>query len=133
MNNLEDKYGWLSAPQVMKIITSFPSAPSDQPLSQAYVSLKNEKDKVLVYERAGLLFVFNFHPVDSFTDYRVGVEEAGEYRIALSSDEKKFGGFDNIAIDTKYFTTPMEWNGRKNWLQVMMNHLSGVFVITDQL
>jgi 1,4-alpha-glucan branching enzyme len=75
-------------------------------------------DKVVVYERAGLLFVFNFHPSKSFTDYRVGVEEAGEYRIVLSSDERKFGGFDNIALDGKYFTTPMEWNGRKNWLQV---------------
>jgi 1,4-alpha-glucan branching enzyme len=87
---------------------------------------------VLVYERAGLLFIFNFHPVNSFTDYRVGVEEAGEYHIALSSDEKKFGGFDNIAIDLKYFTTPMEWNGRKNWLQVMINDLSDVFVVADQ-
>jgi hypothetical protein len=26
---------------------------------QAYVSLKNEADKVIVFERAGLLFIFN--------------------------------------------------------------------------
>ncbi|KAF8897837.1 glycoside hydrolase family 13 protein [Infundibulicybe gibba] len=99
MNHLAAQCGWLSAPQ-------------------AYVSLKNETDKVVVYERAGLLFVFNFHPTESFTDYRVGVEEAGEYSIKLSSDEKRFGGFDNISLDGKYVTTPMEWNGRKNWLQV---------------
>jgi len=72
----------------------------------------------VVYERAGLLFVFNFHPSKSFTDYRVGVDDAGEYGIVLSSDEGKFGGFDNIALDSKFFTTPMEWNGRKNWIQV---------------
>ena len=82
------------------------------------MSLKNETDKVLVYERAGLLFIFNFHPSKSYTDYRVGVEEAGEYKICLSSDEGRFGGFDNIALDSKFLTTPMEWNGRKNWLQV---------------
>jgi 1,4-alpha-glucan branching enzyme len=85
---------------------------------QAYVSLKHEVDKVIVYERAGLLFIFNFHPTNSFTDYRVGVEEPGEYEIVLSSDEAKFAGFDNIATDAKHFTTPMDWNGRKNWLQV---------------
>jgi 1,4-alpha-glucan branching enzyme len=85
---------------------------------QAYVSLKHEVDKTVVYERAGLLFIFNFHPTKSFTDYRVGVDEPGEYRIALSSDEDNFGGFNNIALDSKYFTTPMEWNGRRNWLQV---------------
>jgi len=99
MNHLEDKYHWLASPQ-------------------AYVSLKNETDKVIVFERAGLLFIFNFHPTNSYTDYRVGVEQAGEYHVALTSDEKRFGGFDNVALDSKYFTTPMEWNGRKNWIHV---------------
>ena len=99
MNNTEEKYGWLSAPQ-------------------AYVSLKNEADKVIVFERAGLLFIFNFHPTNSFSDYRIGVEEAGEYHAVLSTDDKRFGGFENIDVSTKYETTPLEWNGRKNWTQV---------------
>ncbi|KAF9021483.1 glycoside hydrolase [Hymenopellis radicata] len=99
MNNLDEKYTWLAS-------------------EPAYVSLKHEVDKVIVYERAGLLFIFNFHPTQSFTDYRVGVEEPGEYKVVLSSDEPRFGGFDNIKLDGQYFTTPMEWNGRKNWLQV---------------
>jgi len=99
MNHADEHYGWLAAPQ-------------------AYVSLKHEVDKVIVFERAGLLFVFNFHPSNSFTDYRVGVEEAGTYRIVLSSDEKRFGGFDNVDTNVKFETTPMEWNNRKNWLQV---------------
>lgn len=99
MNQLDEKYQWLASPP-------------------AYVSLKNEVDKVIVFERAGLLFIFNFHPTNSFTDYRVGVEEPGEYRVMLSSDESRFGGFNNIDLGSKYFTTPMEWNGRKNWVQV---------------
>jgi 1,4-alpha-glucan branching enzyme len=40
MNWLEEEHGWLRSPQ-------------------AYVSLKNETDKVIVFERAGLLFIFN--------------------------------------------------------------------------
>ena len=69
-----------------------------------------------------MVFIFNLHPTNSYTDYRVGVEEAGEYKIVLSSDEKRFGGYDNIALDSKYFTTPLEWNGRKNYLQVSVQH-----------
>jgi 1,4-alpha-glucan branching enzyme len=99
MNHLEEEHKWLSAPQ-------------------AYVSLKHGGDKMIAYERSGLLFVFNFHPTKSFTDYRIGVDEAGEYRIILTSDEKKFGGFENISCGGKFTTTPMEWNGRKNWLQI---------------
>lgn len=109
MNHTEEKYGWLAA-------------------SQAYVSLKHEVDKIVVFERAGLLFIFNFHPTESFTDYRVGVEIAGEYHIVLSSDEKRFGGFDNIRLDTKFKTTPLEWNGRKNWLQASRRRLSPVLI-----
>jgi len=73
---------------------------------------------MIVYERSNLIFIFNFHPTESFTDYRVGVDEAGEYRVILSSDEKKFGGFENVSLCSKFVTTPMEWHGRRNWLQV---------------
>ncbi|KAG9317381.1 glycoside hydrolase family 13 protein [Chiua virens] len=99
MNHLESKYNWLSSPQ-------------------AYVSLKHDGDKMIVYERAGVLFIFNFHPTQSFTDYRVGVDVAGEYTVILSSDDKVYGGFANATSGGKHTTTPLEWNGRKNWTEV---------------
>ena len=58
------------------------------------------------------------HPSQSFADYRVGVDTPGEYRVILDSDEKRFGGDERIQKDGRYFTTPMGWNGRRNWLQV---------------
>ena len=73
---------------------------------------------MIVFERAGLLFVFNFHPTNSFTDYRVGVDVPGTYKIVLSSDDKDFGGFENVDKTVSFETTAMEWNGRKNWVQV---------------
>lgn len=42
------------------------------------MSLKHEEDKLLVFEKAGLVFVFNFHPSKSFADYRIGVPAPGE-------------------------------------------------------
>ncbi|KAL3488875.1 1,4-alpha-glucan-branching enzyme [Aspergillus germanicus] len=99
MQTTEGKYGWLHA-------------------SQAYISLKHEGDKVLVFERAGLLWIFNFHPTNSFTDYRVGVETPGTYRIVLDTDDKEFGGLGRNLKETRFFTTDMEWNGRRNFLQV---------------
>lgn len=64
------------------------------------------------------MFVFNFHPTNSFADYRVGIEDPGKYKIVLSSDEKRFGGWDRIDLNSEFFTTPMEWNNRKNWMHV---------------
>ncbi|KAM3455181.1 hypothetical protein MY3296_002550 [Beauveria thailandica] len=99
MNSCESQYGWLHAPQ-------------------AYISLKHEGDKVIVFERAGLVFVFNFHPNQSFSDYRIGVDVAGTYKVVLQTDGKDVGGHSRIDEDVRFFTTPMEWNGRKNWMQV---------------
>lgn len=90
--------------------------------SQAYVSLKHEGDKVCVFERNGLLFIFNFHPTQSFPDYKVGVETPGEYQIVLNSDAEDFGGFSRIEETTadgkklSFFTNPDPWNNRANSL-----------------
>jgi 1,4-alpha-glucan branching enzyme len=99
MNTTESKYGWLAA-------------------EQAYISLKHEGDKVIVFERGGLVFVFNFHPTSSFSDYRIGIEVPGTYRVVLETDSKEVGGFNRIDRNTRYFTTPMDWNGRNNWTHI---------------
>jgi 1,4-alpha-glucan branching enzyme len=95
----EEKYGWLHS-------------------EPGYVSLKNETDKVLVFERAGLLWIFNFHPINSYKDYRVGVEQDGVYKIIIDTDAPEFGGRSRNAKDTRFFTTNFAWNGRKNFTQV---------------
>ncbi|CAD6926917.1 unnamed protein product [Tilletia controversa] len=101
MNKLEDQYKWLASPQ-------------------AYISLKNESDRVVAFERANLLFVFNFHATNSYTDYRIGVEAPGTYVVALDSDASEYGGHGRVDHSTEFFTNPMEWNGRKNFVQLYL-------------
>jgi len=101
MQHLEEEYGWLASPQ-------------------AYISLKHEGDKVIVFERAGLLFIFNFHASESYTDFRVGVEKAGTYKVVLNSDRPEFGGWSRIDESVRFFTTPMRWNNRSNFTQVYL-------------
>ena len=108
----EQKYGWLHSPQ-------------------AYISLKNELDKVIVFERAGLLWIFSFHPTKSFEDYRVGVQQAGTYQIVIDTDDAEFGGFGRNAKGTRFFTTPFEWNGRKNFLQVYIPTRTAIVSLLD--
>jgi len=55
---------------------------------------ENNADKVVVYIRGELLFVFNFHPTVSYTDY--GIPVMGRFRIVLDTDDPAFGGFNRI-------------------------------------
>lgn len=52
----------------------------------------DQGDLIIAFERKGLLFVFNFHPANSYTDYGLAVD-AGKYTTLLCSDDPAFGGF----------------------------------------
>ena len=46
---------------------------------QQFVSRKHQGDKVIVFEKViNLVFVFNFHPTQSYTDYQIGVNTPGK-------------------------------------------------------
>jgi len=55
---------------------------------------ENNADKVVAYMRGELLFVFNFNPSISFTDY--GIPVVGKFKVILDTDDPSFGGFDRI-------------------------------------
>ena len=59
---------------------------------EEYISTKHEDDKVIVFEKGVLLFVFNFHPVKSFEGYQIGTKWGSKHKIILDSDEERFMG-----------------------------------------
>jgi 1,4-alpha-glucan branching enzyme len=101
INNTETEYGWLTGES-----------------SSTYVSVKHEGDKILIFERKGLLFVFNFHPTMSFTDYRVPTGFKGKHTCILNSDRREFGGHDRLDESVGYFPTKEEYCGRPYFIQV---------------
>lgn len=95
----------------------------------AYVSLKHEEDKIIAFERAGLLWIFNFHPQNSFVNYRIGVNSSGKYRVLLNSDSYHFGGHGRVVEDkSEYFTEKGAWNGRENYLHVYIPSRSALIL-----
>ena len=59
--------------------------------SHQWVSKKCNQDKMVVFERGDAVMVFNFHPTQSYSDYRVGCLKPGKYKIILNSDAPAFG------------------------------------------
>ena len=62
-------------------------APPAQPLNM------DERNRVMAFCRAGLLFVFNWNGEAAIPDYRLPAPQAGNWRIVLDSDDPSFGGF----------------------------------------
>ena len=79
----------------------------------------NDGDQVLAYRRNDLLFVFNFSPNRSFTDYGLLVP-TGAYDVVLNTDSPAFGGFGLTDDSIRHFTNydPMYKKVRKEWLKL---------------
>jgi len=108
MNHLESEHGWLAA-------------------DPGFVSTKHEDDKVIVFERAGLVFCFNFHPSRSLPDYKVWVEVGGEYRIALDTDWAELGGHGirDRQATSHTISSSKGYNGRRTEMMVYLPSRTG--------
>lgn len=68
--------------------------------------LNKQPEKMLAFYRHGLLFAFNFHPSQSLEHVLVPVHQPDEYTVALSTDDEKYGGWNqiqHITYPTKHF------------------------------
>ena len=81
----------------------------------------SDYDQILAYTRKDLLFVFNFNPCKSFTDYGLLVP-AGSYEVVLNTDAKEFGGNGLNDDSVKHFTMfdPVHKKYRKEWLKLYL-------------
>jgi len=73
----------------------------------AWLLNADEENKTIVYERDGLIFVFNWGD-KSLPDYKIPVKSTGDYHIILTTDIAEYGGFGNINTEMHY---PSEKNG----------------------
>ncbi len=75
-------------------------------LREGYATQLNmdETNKTMVFEKGGLIFIFNFHPSASIPDYRFRVCQPGKYRLVLHSDAIIFGGHGRLDEGQEYFT-----------------------------
>ena len=65
--------------------------------------MENDK-KWMAYQKGAGIFVFNFHPTQSYTDCFLPVPEPGSYKVILSTDDFCFGGYGRVYHQT-YETT----------------------------
>ena len=117
VDNHELCYHWLGDfdRKMLEVIKSEPRFISTQ-VAEIWHS---DADQILAFRRGGLVFVFNFSPSHSFTDYGLLVP-TGAYEVVLNTDSKDFGGNglndDSITHFTNY--DPVYVADHKEWLKL---------------
>lgn len=81
----------------------------------------NDGDQILAYGRNDLVFVFNFSPNHSYTDYGFLVP-SGAYDVLLNTDAKAYGGNGFCDDSVRHFTNfdPLYKKEGKEWLKLYL-------------
>jgi 1,4-alpha-glucan branching enzyme len=99
-----------------------------------YITLMHEKDKLIVFEKGDLVFIFNFHPYQSFEHYRIGTRWASEHKIILDTDESRFGGINRLIYghQNKFPIIKEKWMNRPNYIQLYIPSRTGIVLLAEE-
>ena len=97
-NNGFLKYQWLNDFDKDMVALTKENKIFDQRMAD--MRLMKAPEQTCAFYRNSLLFVFNFNPTQSLENVLIPVPNPGEYTVVLSSDDSKYGGFDNVKKQT---------------------------------
>ena len=101
VDNTDLKYYWLN--EFDKEMLKFVKENDIMNSEPAWLMNADEEHKTIVFERNNLIFVFNWGS-ESIPDYEINVKNTGDHEIVFSSDDSRFGGFENIDKETVFPT-----------------------------
>lgn len=129
VDNQDLKYSWLNLfdQEMIALTKKYDVLDADR----AYNMWTHQMDKVLIFEKAGLTFAFNFNPTRSFNGYFVPVTDPGRYQAIFSTDEERFGGQDRISEQVIYKTVELQ-DGRCGFLVYLPSRTVAVFRRLDE-
>ena len=80
----------------------------------------HDEDNVIIFFRGELIFAFNFHPANSYTDYRFEVPK-GQYGLILNSDDQRYGGHSRLQAHEEH--EPLLYDGEGKCLFMLSLYL----------
>ncbi|HVT87794.1 MAG TPA: alpha-amylase family glycosyl hydrolase [Tepidisphaeraceae bacterium] len=99
MMQLDEKYGLLDDPFIEQLAL-------------------HEDTRQLVYHRGPLVFIYNFHPTESYTGLRLPMPEPRDYELVLTTDAKRFAGPGVVKEDMVYPWQHVPMYGRNQTIQI---------------
>jgi 1,4-alpha-glucan branching enzyme len=90
---------------------------SDKFIEQLMV---HEDNKLMVYRRGPLVFAFNFHATNSYSDLRIPVPDPKGYELILNTDAREFGGPGLVKAGVTYPLQNVPWEHRQQSVQIYL-------------
>lgn len=69
--------------------------------------LDNDR-KVIAFRNGDFVFIFNFHPQNSYESFNIPIHDKGDFQVALDTDRQEFGGYMRISDKVVYESKQLE-------------------------
>jgi 1,4-alpha-glucan branching enzyme len=66
--------------------------------------------KLIAFRKKDFIFIFNFHPTESYPGFELPIHQDGKFQVILDTDEFRFGGHGRISHDVIYETYKLNMN-----------------------
>ena len=95
---------------------------------------QDEKDKLLIFQKGDLLFVFNFHPCNSYENYRVGTGWSTPHKIVLDTDEGRFFGTNRLDYGhkTPFPSVNQPWMNESHYIQMYLPSRTCIILCAEE-
>lgn len=70
----------------------------------------DQERKIIAYRKNDCIYIFNFHPTESYPALEIPVHENGRFKVVLDTDEAQFGGFNRISHEETYESHSLKTN-----------------------
>jgi 1,4-alpha-glucan branching enzyme len=80
----------------------------------------HEDTRQLIFRRGPLVFVFNFHPTESYPGLRIPVPDPKDYKIILNTDDKAFEGFGRLDANVVHVRENVPMYGRNQSVRIYL-------------
>lgn len=105
VDNKELKYQWLQNwdKKMLDQIKKY-----DQEGSLIFRLWLDNDRKIIAYRNKELIYIFNFHPTNSYDSFSIPIHDIGEFKVILDTDQEEFGGLGRISHKVKYTSERLE-------------------------
>jgi len=66
--------------------------------------------KLIAFRKKDFIFIFNFHPTESYPDFELPIHQDASFQVILDTDDPMFGGHGRISHDVVYETHRLNMN-----------------------
>lgn len=78
----------------------------------------DESRKIIAFKKRETVFLFNFHPNESYAGFELPIHESGHFRVFMDTDEIRFGGQGRIDQERIYQTEPSATNKQNEVIRI---------------